>query len=447
MQEVNIRISKRVFLDIYKPLINSDYDIELLYGGRDSGKSMFIAQLLVYLCLKETYFRCVLVRKVASTIKESQWQTIKDVVTKWGLQDEFEFIENPLTIRCKNGNRFICRGMDEPGKLKSIANPSHCWAEEVNQMDNHDFITIMTSLRYNDGKVKTWFSFNPEADGDYKEHWLYKTFYSTQSDVYAQFTSTWSINIPNKITSEVVQFRYRSTHSTYHDNKHCRPERKAFLEHVQDLDPYYYMVFTLGRWGNRKNDDPFCYCFSKAKHTGRVIWDKTKETILSFDFNVNPITCGVYQHHAGIRAIKSIKLKNSDIYKLCDHINGEFPNATFLVTGDATGKNTTALVQDGINFYTVIKNKLNLSMSQLKVPTVNPRVADNRVLVNAAFSQEDVLFDKDDCKELIFDCENVAVNDIGEIDKGNRANPKKRADHLDHFRYYLNTFHKHILKM
>jgi hypothetical protein len=67
-------------------------------------------------------------------------------------------------------------------------------------------------------------------------------------------------------------------------------------------------------------------------------------------------------------------------------------------------------------------------------------------LVNAVFYQLPVAIDPVKGKALIFDCENVSVNDMGEIDKGDRSNPRKRADHLDWWRYYCNTFWKHILK-
>jgi hypothetical protein len=36
---------------------------------------------------------------------------------------------------------------------------------------------------------------------------------------------------------------------------------------------------------------------------------------------------------------------------------------------------------------------------------------------------------------------------MGDIEKGDRSNPKKCADHLDHFRYYCNQFHKNILRL
>lgn len=444
MPETEIIIEDEVFLPTYRHLLDSRVDIDFLWGGRDSGKTRHIAMQLVRDCLEQKYFRCVLVRKVFNTIKDSQWQVIKDVVEEWGLGDFFSFSKSPLEITCINGNKFICRGMDEPGKLKSISNPSHCWAEEMNQLELDDFIVIMTSLRYNEGRTKVWCSFNPEAEGEYQEYWLYKLFFNRQEK---NFESTWAVDVGGKL----VEYNYRSTWTTYKDNEYCRPERAAFLEQLSQLDPYYYLVFTKGEWGNRKNNDPFCYAYDSGKHVGPTQLNRKLEVKLSFDFNVNPVTCGVYQDWTDasgthIRCIESIKLENSDIYKMCDYIRVHYAGCMFLVTGDATGKNTSALVQDGINYYTVIKQKLRVTINQLRVPTVNPKVTENRVLVNVAFHTADIKADPAKCKALIFDWQNVAVNDVGEIDKGDRSNPKKRADFLDGWRYYLNTFHKNLMK-
>src|SRR5690606_17161429 len=231
MTETEVIIPKKAFLPCYHHLLDSTSDIDFLWGGRDSGKSRFIASLLITECLSLPYFRCVLARKVFNTIKESQWQMIKDVATIWGVDHLFTFNKNPLEINCINGNKFICRGMDDSANLKSISNPSHCWAEEMNQLTLDDFILIMTSLRYNSGKVKMWCSFNPEADGDFHDFWLYRNFFAGNG---YNFTSTWTIDIPafKEVSAQKVEYVYSSTHTTYHDNKYCKPERAAFLEQL-----------------------------------------------------------------------------------------------------------------------------------------------------------------------------------------------------------------------
>lgn len=386
-----------------------------------------------------------MVKKTGNSIEASQWQTVKDIVEEWGLSSLFTFKKSPLSIECVNGNKFIARGCDDPANLKSIKDPTDVWYEELNQLELTDFVTVATTLRSNKVEIEQWGSFNPEAAGDYEEFWLYKTFFANYSgDIYKNFSSTWTIDLPN---DEKYNFTYTSTHTTYLDNPHCKAARKAFLLQLAEIDPYYYKVFTLGKWGNVQVGDPFCLTFDRTKHVGITTLNRSHEVRLSFDFNVNPITCQVFQDIGDWRyGLESIKLENSDIYKLCDYIKIKYRGCLFRVTGDATGQNTTALVQDGINYYTVIKTRLNLSVTQIKVPTVNPKVKENRVLVNAVFSLAKILLHPVGCKGLIFDLENVSVNDMGEIDKGDRSNPKKRADNLDGFRYYLNTFHKNILK-
>lgn len=452
--DVNIPID--VFLPCYRHLVPySPTYIELIFGGRDSGKSRFVASVLVLYCLHAKNFRCALVRKVFNTIKDSQWQMIKDVVEAWGLDDLFVFNTSPLEIRCINGNRFIARGFDEPGKIKSLTNVQHAWVEEADQLNANDFITLMSTLRSNMGRVKTWVTFNPEADGHYEDFWLYKMFYANYSgDMYSTFTNTWQIKIPifeNGISSEKsIDFVYRSTHTTYHDNYYVDDIRKAFLESLAELDPYFYQVYTLGKWGNRTVGDPYCLLFDEKKHVRRTNLIPELEAYLSFDFNINPITCGVYQHYEDfenvhIQCVEAIKLPNSNIYALCENIKLKYPDLIYIVTGDATGKASSALVKDDLDYYKVIKQELDLADTQMKVPSVNPVVKENRMLVNAAFKKLDIAFDPVRAKDLIFDCQYVSVDDMGNIDKGDRSNPKKRADHLDHWRYYLNTFHKYVL--
>lgn len=445
MNDILVDIPKKAFLPCYHHLLNSTADINFLWGGRDSGKSHFIAQRLIAKCLGADYFRCILIKKAANTIKDSQWQTIKDIVNEWGLNELFQFIENPLQIKCANGNRFLARGCDDIANIKSVKDPSDVWFEEGNQLTLTDFITVVTTLRTNKADIQQWFSFNPEAPGDYEDFWLYKNFFENR-DSY-NFTDKWRIEVNGH---DPVEVTFTSTHTTYHDNKYVKPVRIAFLEQLAILDPHYYTVFTEGLWGNVKVGDPYCYCFDREKHTKKTTHSRATETYLSFDFNVNPITCGVYQWFPQIntiRGIESIKLANSDIYKLCDYVRAAYPGCMFIITGDATGRNTTALVKDGINYYTVIKEKLGLSEGQIKVDTVNPDVAENRLLVNAVFHNLNVELDPYNCKHLIFDCEKVGVNDVGKIEKGDRTNPIKRADHLDHWRYFLNRFFKWALKM
>lgn len=214
-----------------------------------------------------------------------------------------------------------------------------------------------------------------------------------------------------------------------------------------ELDPLSFAQEYLASFVT-ENLNSWAYCYDPKKHLGKTVLNPRYDVKLSFDFNRDPITCGVIQdYEGGIFYIEQIKLPNSNIYELCDHIIAKYGKCVLLVTGDATGRASNALVKDNVNYYTVIKSKLKLGAAQLKVPNVNPTLEENRVLVNSILHNKKVTIDPVNCKSLIFDLEHAQVLPDGSLDKTDRKDPTKQLDALDCFRYYLNTFHKHILKL
>jgi PBSX family phage terminase large subunit len=211
--------------------------------------------------------------------------------------------------------------MDEPAKIKSISNPSTAWVEEGNQLTEEDWIYLMTTLRSNKSAVTIDFSFNPETTGDYTEHWLYSGYFSHTSD------KTFEAHKTIKAGNESVEISYSATHATYRDNPYVRPERKAFLEDLQNINMYWYNVFTIGQWGNEENKSPWLYTFDESKHVSPVeLFAKKSEILyLSFDFNRNPHACLVEQWYDDtIWSIEAIKIPNTGTDGICDYILKEY---------------------------------------------------------------------------------------------------------------------------
>lgn len=235
------------------------------------------------------------------------------------------------------------------------------------------------------------------------------------------------------------------TFSTY-DNPHIDP---AEIDAAQaTLDPVYFRCEYLAE---DVDLDLFlwAFAFSREKHLSKttIEVDRRHELYLSFDFNRNPITCSVIQHYDGcIKVIECIKLRNSNIYELCNYILINYPNCLYIVTGDATGKGSSALVQDNLNYYIVIMNRLRISENQIKVPAVNPSIEENQVLVNSVMQHYPIQISATKCDGLIFDLENVKLGSDGKIEKSNRMDLTQQADALDTWRYYLNTFMSWFLK-
>ena len=104
------------------------------------------------------------------------------------------------------------------------------------------------------------------------------------------------------------------------------------------------------------------------------------------------------------------------------------------------------MVRDNLNYYHIIAKELQLSINQFKVPSINPPLEDNQVLVNGILEHYPVQIDTDHAQNLIFDMKFVEINADGKIIKQDRTNPTQQADALDTFRYWCNVFMSDFLK-
>ena len=210
----------------------------------------------------------------------------------------------------------------------------------------------------------------------------------------------------------------------------------------RNMTERYRQQFIDGDWSDFTDKNSlWAFAFDGKKHIGEPELNPEHTVFLSFDFNKNPICCSVIQHYdKQVKVLETIKLANSDIYALCNYIKVYYPNLMYMVTGDATGKNTSALVRDNLNYYKVIMSELGIGPAQIKLPSVNPRLEDNQVLVNSLLTNYDIQMHREKAAALIYDCQNVKMLPDGTIQKGDRTDPTQQADAIDTFRYFCNMF-------
>jgi hypothetical protein len=305
MASITINIPKSKFLTCYHHLLDDSefFDIDFLYGGRDSGKSRHTAMQVVIDCMRQKYFKCLLIRKVLNTVRDSQYSLIKSVIETWGIKHLFLFNDTRMEITCKaNGNGFFGRGLDDVGRIKSFNNPSHCWIEEGNQIDAEDFVVILTSLRA-EQRVKTWFTFNPECEMNYTDFWLWQEYFSHTTDLSFKWTKTVSTDDGD------VEFSVRATHTTYRDNPYCKPQRKALYESYKNSknNAYWYQTYTLGLWGFKRTGDVFWTAFDEAIHSKEVKIEPTTLHLVA-DNNVSPyIALSLWQVFPESKIIRQVQ--------------------------------------------------------------------------------------------------------------------------------------------
>ncbi len=407
--------------DCYIPYLQNNLRYLHLWGGSGSGKSVFAAQKTVIRIKTEKPHRILCIRKVANTLRSSVYQLLRDTISDMGLQNEFTINKSEMRFIHSSGNEILLAGLDDVEKLKSIAGITSIWIEEATELEEGDFDQLDLRLRGETPNYKQiMFTYNPISE----RHWLKSRFHDNPAD------------------------NFDCLRTTFKDNYFIDDEYRKVLESKAMSDPNLYKIYFEGEWGVENKEGKFAWAF----HTGQIKpteHDPARNTWATFDFNVNPMTCTVAQvfiETQTVKAIESIKLENSNIYAMCERLLATYTDALWMITGDASGNSTQALVKDNLTYYKIIMSQMRLSMQQIQVPSVNPRIEDNKILVNAVHKVWNIEIDPIKCKDLIFDLTYVEVDGEGKIIK-DRSSTKKFADFLDGWRYLLNIAVKPYFKL
>ena len=222
--QVNIKISKKVFNDVYIPYLDNTDRYLLFYGGGSSGKSYFIAQRWIYWLIQPRRCNLLIVRQTGDTNRKSTFPLMKQVISNWNLSKHFKINESDMRIKCLlTGNEVAFAGLDDVEKIKSITfengELTTIWVEEATECQEADINQLKVRLRGGKSKKQMVLSFNPINI----QHWIKRHF----------------------IDSGLATVCF----STYKDNKFLTDDDRKALEDLQCVDEYTYNVYCLGRWG------------------------------------------------------------------------------------------------------------------------------------------------------------------------------------------------------
>lgn len=224
MTRIDIKVSKKVFNDVYIPYIYNQDRYLIFYGGGSSGKSYFIAQRYIFKLLTPTRCNLLVVRQTGDTNRRSTFPLLKQVISNWNLSEHFKVNESDMRIKCLlTGNEVAFAGLDDVEKIKSITfengELTDIWVEEATECQEADINQLKVRLRGGKTKKQIVLSFNPINI----QHWIKRHF----------------------IDSGLATVCF----STYKDNKFLTDDDRKALEDLQYTDEYTYEVYCLGRWG------------------------------------------------------------------------------------------------------------------------------------------------------------------------------------------------------
>lgn len=223
---MDIKLDPKVFNDTYLPMLfDYSYRYECYYGGAGSGKSHFIWQKMVVKGLQSKR-KFLIVRKVGNTHRDSTFQMLKDTLQFFKIYDQCKVNKTDMTIEFMNGTIFIFKGMDDSEKIKSVANITDIFYEEVTEGTLEDVSQLDLRLRAKADNLQMFFAFNPVS----KDNFVYKYFHrdnpeSTPTNMYVLKT-------------------------TYKDNKFLPQSYVDSLEQMKDSNPVYYKIYVEGEFAS-----------------------------------------------------------------------------------------------------------------------------------------------------------------------------------------------------
>ena len=219
---------------------------------------------------------------------------------------------------------------------------------------------------------------------------------------------------------------------TTYENPYLKKEVVQELENSLDTESARTQIYA--EFPNR-NLLQFFYTFDKFKHVKDLTLPL--QGVLGFDFNISPMSCLLCIPDVKNNALyiyDELIVDNSDITKFCLLIKQKWPHLHIAeVTGDTSGKNNTGL-QEGLNYYKVIRDQLNLKASQINLLSKNPKHIDSRVLCNSFLEKATVFIDPR-CRVLINSMQRLCVDMNGIMDR------KSGFDHAtDILRYFISVY-------
>jgi phage terminase large subunit len=134
-------------------------------GGRGSGKSHFLGELLIEELIINPNKSAVCIREIQKSLKFSAKKLLEEKIEKLGVGYLFEITLNE--IRCKKGKGIIIfQGMQDhtADSIKSLEGFDIAWVEEAQSLSKKSLLLLKPTIR-NEGS-EIWFSWNPDKPTD-----------------------------------------------------------------------------------------------------------------------------------------------------------------------------------------------------------------------------------------------------------------------------------------
>lgn len=221
----------------YAPAFTTKARYIIVMGGRGAGRSFFASQYVLAKLVDATnYFRCAIMRFVASDIRNSIYQEILDRIEEQELHDSievkalsFHYFQNMV-----KGIGFRKSTGDQKSKLKSLAAYNCVVIEEADEVSEDDFMQLDDSLRTVNADIKVVLLLNPPD----KRHWIVRRWFNL---IESEEDGFYKLELKKELEDTLF------IHTTYQDNfANISESTRANYERYREIRPDYYWNMIRG---------------------------------------------------------------------------------------------------------------------------------------------------------------------------------------------------------
>lgn len=235
-----VQLNKEVNPRFEEFLFDWNQKFQFLVGGYGSSKSYHVALKIILKLISEKR-KALVVREVFETIRDSCFSLFEEIIYDLELNTKgVRLTTSPMKITFSNGSQIIFKGMDKPGKLKSINDISLIWLEECSEIKYAGFKELIGRLRHPRLRNYMILSTNPVS----KSNWTYLHFFINKD---AKVIKLDDYRLYKEKTIVLGDTYYH--HSTADDNYFLPDDYIAQLDDMKNYDIDLHRVARLGQFG------------------------------------------------------------------------------------------------------------------------------------------------------------------------------------------------------
>jgi len=235
-------------------VLKTEYDVYILVGGRNSGKTFFMGQLATLNLNNCNDYKFLVVEDVETNINEGVKTNILERIDDFGLSKLFHSTKQPAKIEHKiTGNSAIFKGYHskkQQKRVKSLNEVTAAWYEESENITYEQFKALQMQLRGGQPKDrKLYLTMNPvNQDGFVNEKFFKekpdKVFESFEDGRPKVFEKEISVEVDEeKITTDCMVIV-----TTYKDNPYLTKQQIGAIEELKETNRELYLMYAKGKF-------------------------------------------------------------------------------------------------------------------------------------------------------------------------------------------------------